>query len=140
MTSRGMFLKNRSPDSKADLTKIRPLSAHSWCFFLVCLGHDECRHPSPRLHTLGIPRSTYQVCSGTIRYALSDFNSYTRDLFFPLKNLVFIEFVLPPYRVYYLRSDYLKNQPRLEGWFLYINIYIYIYIYIRIHIYIHIYT
>ena len=63
---RALPLKNNSPDSKADLTKLRPLGVYCWTFLRICFGPDECRYSSPSLHNLGIPRSIYQVCSGTM--------------------------------------------------------------------------
>ena len=50
----------------------------------ICFWPDECRHPSPSLHNLGIQRSIHQVCTGT--NAVCPF--YCQRIVFPTQNTI----------------------------------------------------
>ena len=118
-----MFLKNNSPDSTAALTNIRPRCKFSF-FWNICFGPDECRHPSPTLHNLGIPRSIYQVCSGTMSVCIF---SYQRPMFPNLK-FSFHRTCFPSPRVHSRLKLFISKIAAQTRRLVFIHKYIYIYI------------
>ena len=105
LTERGMFLKNKSSDSKADLTKLCPLGVHCWTFKKNVLALM-----SAAIHPQGFiiwgsqdPSSKYVMA--LYRYALS----HTRYLFSQLSISVFSKTIRPPPRVHFRKKLYLSE-------------------------------
>ena len=122
-----MFLKNKRPDSKAHLTKIRPLGVHCCFLFENLFWTDECHHPSPSLHNLGIPKSIYQVCSGT--ESVCPF--LCQRPVFPTLKFSFHRICFAPLKYIPEKNIFIsKIAAQTRRLILYIHIYMYMYMYI----------